>query len=226
MTGTTRQLYLPWLSTLVTSHRGPVDGRSVELPNGICQAAHGSEVDPTELNDPEQATAAALAGLARRVTALTEEITTLDRQLTPLVSQAAPRTSALFGVGTEVAAQLLTTDGDNPDRLRSEAALAHLCRAAPIPASSGRVRRHRLHRGGDRGANHALHHRPLPPALRPTHPRLPATTHHRRPQQARNPPLPQALHRPRRLHRPTRRLRRPHPLTSIGASGWLGGGLP
>lgn len=34
---------------------------------------------------------------------------------------------------------------------------AHLCGAAPIPASSGRVRRHRLHRGGDRGANHALH---------------------------------------------------------------------
>ncbi|WP_204038483.1 transposase, partial [Micromonospora qiuiae] len=96
-------------------------------------------------------------GLARRATALTEEITTLDRQLTPLVRRAAPRTSALFGVGTDVAAQLLTTAGDNPDRLRSEAALAHLCGAAPIPASSGRVRRHRLHREGDRGANHALH---------------------------------------------------------------------
>ncbi|WP_327039060.1 IS110 family transposase [Micromonospora maris] len=114
-------------------------------------------IDPTRLADPEQATAAALAGLARRVTPLTEEITTLDRQLTPLVRQAAPHTSALFGVGTDVAAQLLTTAGDNPDRLRSEAALAHLCGAAPIPASSGRVRRHRLHRGGDRGANHALH---------------------------------------------------------------------
>ncbi|MGA3526799.1 IS110 family transposase [Micromonosporaceae bacterium DT32] len=114
-------------------------------------------IDPTRLNDPEQATAAALAGLARRISILTEEITTLDRQLAPLVRQAAPRTSALFGVGTDVAAQLLTTAGDNPDRLRSEAALAHLCGAAPIPASSGRVRRHRLHRGGDRGANHALH---------------------------------------------------------------------
>jgi hypothetical protein len=37
------------------------------------------------------------------------------------------------------------------------AALAHLCGAAPVPASSGRTRRHRLHRGGDRHANHALH---------------------------------------------------------------------
>lgn len=90
-------------------------------------------IDPTRLNDPEQATATALAGLARRVTALTEEITTRDRQLAPLVRQAAPRTSALFGVGTDVAAQLLTTAGDNPDRLRSEAALAHLCGAAPHP---------------------------------------------------------------------------------------------
>ncbi|MFI7431778.1 transposase [Micromonospora sp. NPDC049836] len=66
-------------------------------------------------------------------------------------------TTALFGVGPDVAAQLLTTAGDSPDRLHSEAALAHLCGTAPIPASSGRVRRHHLHRGGDRGANHALH---------------------------------------------------------------------
>ncbi|WP_328533685.1 transposase [Micromonospora zamorensis] len=113
--------------------------------------------DPNRLHDPEHATAAALVGLARRVTALTEEITALDRQIAPIVRKTAPRTSALFGVGPDVAAQLLTTAGDNPDRLHSEAALAHLCGAAPIPASSGRVRRHRLHRGGDRGANHALH---------------------------------------------------------------------
>jgi transposase len=63
----------------------------------------------------------------------------------------------MFGVGPEVAGQLLATAGDNPDRLRSEAALAHLCGAAPIPASSGRTDRHRLNRGGDRAANNALH---------------------------------------------------------------------
>ena len=53
--------------------------------------------------------------------------------------------------------QLLTTVGDNPDRMRSEAAFAHLCGAAPIPASSGKTRRHRLNRGGDRAANNALY---------------------------------------------------------------------
>ena len=46
---------------------------------------------------------------------------------------------------------------DNPDRLRSEAAFAHLCGVAPIPASSGKTNRHRLHRGGDRAGNSALH---------------------------------------------------------------------
>ncbi|MFJ7782354.1 IS110 family transposase, partial [Streptomyces albidoflavus] len=61
------------------------------------------------------------------------------------------------GVGADVAGQLLATAGDNPDRLTSEAAFAHLCGAAPIPASSGRRDRHRLNRGGDRAANRALH---------------------------------------------------------------------
>ena len=52
---------------------------------------------------------------------------------------------------------LLIAAGDNPGRLRSEAAWAHLCAAAPIPASSGKTQnRHRLNRGGDRQANHAL----------------------------------------------------------------------
>jgi transposase len=43
-----------------------------------------------------------------------------------------------------------------PDRLRSEAAWAHLCGVAPIEASSGKVTRYRLNRGGDRQANSAL----------------------------------------------------------------------
>lgn len=57
----------------------------------------------------------------------------------------------------DTVAALLITIGDNPDRLRSEAAFARLCGVAPIPASSGKITRHRLHRGGDRSANRALH---------------------------------------------------------------------
>jgi hypothetical protein len=47
--------------------------------------------------------------------------------------------------------------GDNPRRLRSEAAFAKLCGVSPVEASSGKVIRHRLNRGGDRHANAALH---------------------------------------------------------------------
>ena len=48
--------------------------------------------------------------------------------------------------------------GDNPDRIRSEAAFAKLCGACPIPASSGvTTGRHRLNRGGHRQANAALY---------------------------------------------------------------------
>lgn len=59
-------------------------------------------------------------------------------------------------VGVDTAGQLLVTAGDNPDRLKSEAKFARLRGAAPIPVSSGRTDRHRLHRGGDRLANNAL----------------------------------------------------------------------
>ena len=61
------------------------------------------------------------------------------------------------GVGPQTAGQLLTSVGDNPGRLGSEASFAHLCGLAPVPASSGRTNRHRLERGGDRAANSALH---------------------------------------------------------------------
>jgi transposase len=110
-----------------------------------------------DLADPVQATKAALRRLARRHQRLTEEIRELDAELAPLVTAAAPGLLALPGVGIEVAGQLLTTAGDNPDRLHSEAALAHLCGVAPIPASTGRTDRHRLNRSGDRAANAALH---------------------------------------------------------------------
>jgi transposase len=113
--------------------------------------------DDTNLTDPTHATAAVLAAIANRIQTLTAEITQADKRLSPAVNAIAPRLNALFGVGPDVAGQLLVTAGDNPDRLRSEAALAHLCGAAPIPASSGRTDRHRLNRAGDRAANHALH---------------------------------------------------------------------
>lgn len=109
------------------------------------------------LSDPLQAVKVALRRLARRHQHLTTEIKDADVELHGLVATAAPGMTDLLGVGVEVVGQLLTTVGDNPQRMRSEAAFAHLCGVAPIPASSGKTRRHRLNRGGDRAANNALY---------------------------------------------------------------------
>jgi transposase len=102
------------------------------------------------------ATATSIRILGRRIVRLEAEITMLEGLLDSLVKDTAPSLLALHGVGTDTAATLLVAAGDNPERLRSEAAWAHLCGVAPIQASSGKVARHRLNRGGDRNANQAL----------------------------------------------------------------------
>ena len=113
--------------------------------------------DPTRAADPQAATVLALRSLARRHQQLSTEITELDKLITPLVRRINPTLYAIFGLGPDTAGQLLVTAGNNPQRLRSEAAFAMLCGAAPLPASSGRTDRHRLNRGGDRQANAALY---------------------------------------------------------------------
>ena len=81
----------------------------------------------------------------------------MDAELDRLTALAAPRLRQLCGIGPEVAGALLAAVGDNPQRLRSEAAFSMLCGASPIPASSGKTVRHRLNRGGNRQANTALY---------------------------------------------------------------------
>lgn len=97
-----------------------------------------------------------LRSLAHRHQALTREINTLTTQLTQLTKQTAPTLYALKGVGPDVAAKLLIAAGDNPHRIRNERAFAALCGVSPVDASSGKQRRHRLNRGGNRQANNAL----------------------------------------------------------------------
>ena len=105
---------------------------------------------------PGYATRIALRELGRRAEFLDGQLERLDELIVPLVAARAPSLLALYGIGPDTAAMLLVAAGDHPERLRSEAAWAHLCAAAPIPASSGKVTRHRLNPGGDRQANHAL----------------------------------------------------------------------
>ena len=84
------------------------------------------------------ATRIALRELGRRAEFLDGQLGRLDELIVPLVSARAPGLLAVHGVGPDTAALLLIAAGDHPHRLRSEAAWAHLCAAAPIPASSGK----------------------------------------------------------------------------------------
>ena len=105
----------------------------------------------------ERAVLLALKTLARRCVDLQREHDQLGIELDQLVTTANPGLRAVYGVGPDTAAQLLLTAGGNRDRLRTDAAFAALCGASPIQASSGKVTRHRLSRGGDRAANNALY---------------------------------------------------------------------
>jgi transposase len=105
---------------------------------------------------PGYATRIALRELGRRAQFLDGQPGRPGELIAPLVTTRAPGLLALYGIGPHTAALLLIAAGDHPGRLRSEAAWAHPCAAAPIPASSGKTVRHRLNPGGDRSANHAL----------------------------------------------------------------------
>jgi transposase len=121
-------------------------------------AAVAAALRPRSDSDPvTYATKLAMRTLARRVLTLVEDNNALDSILAELAAATAPRLLELYGIGIDTAAILLVAAGDNAERVRSEAAWAHLCGVAPLPATSGKVtQRHRLNRGGNRQANHAL----------------------------------------------------------------------
>ena len=113
---------------------------------------------PGPLDTPAASAKHTLRALARRWVTLADEIATHDRHLARLTTETSPTLCAGFGVGAHTAAEMLIIFGDNPDRIRSEAAFAKLCGACPIPASSGMTTgRHRLNRGGHRQVNAALY---------------------------------------------------------------------
>ncbi len=103
----------------------------------------------------ETATRSALKRLAKRYIYLDEEITICEGELQALVEQVNEALTAVRGVSTIIASQLLIKAGDNPERLQSEDAFAALCGVSPLPASSRQTNRFRLNRGGDRARANA-----------------------------------------------------------------------
>jgi transposase len=125
-------------------------------PVGLTNKARA--LKPRVGDDPVRfTTLTTIRALGQRVQYLREETKRLNGLLRPLIRQTAPTLLEVYGVGYDSAAKLLVAAGDNPERIRTEAAWAHLCGVAPIPASSGKTARHRLNRGGNRQANSALY---------------------------------------------------------------------
>ena len=114
-----------------------------------------------DLAEPIDRTAAAvvhtLRTLAQRIGYLAAEIRDLLERITAAIQATAPRLLDQCGVGPDSAAILLIAAGDNPDRLDNDSAFAALCGVSPVEASSGKTRRRRLNRGGNRQANAALY---------------------------------------------------------------------
>ncbi len=143
------------LHTVVSTAPEPIRARFRGLSRRrlISRAARLRSGKPDE---PGTAAKMAIASVARRWLILDAEVETLKGELRHLVGAAAPSLIAKPGVGPDTAGALLVAAGDNPDRLHSEAAFAAVCGVSPVEASSGKVVRHRLNRGGNRAANSAL----------------------------------------------------------------------
>lgn len=91
-------------------------------------ASTDSHTDPVE-----RETRWALKELARRIGFLDDQTGRLEVRIGELAALASPALIGMRGVGPHVAAQLLAAAGDNPGRLRSEAAFAKLCGATTPP---------------------------------------------------------------------------------------------
>jgi transposase len=113
---------------------------------------------PRRLEGPEDALRHTLRTLAKRWQYLDAEAKELTKMIGDLVQRAAPQPLEPFGIGVDTAAEILVVTGDNPERIKSEAALAKLAGIAPVPTGSGMTSgRHRINHGGHRQLNAAIY---------------------------------------------------------------------
>ncbi len=94
--------------------------------------------------------------LTTRIRALTGMIDELDQELERRTAETAPVLLDLPGCGAVTAAKLLAEIGPI-ERFKNDGQLARHSGVAPLEASSGRIQRHRLDRGGNRQLNAALY---------------------------------------------------------------------
>lgn len=99
-----------------------------------------------------------LRSIAKRWLALDQEIGALADAIQKLVLKQAPHLVEAFGIGVDTAAEILIVAGDNPERIKSEAALAKLAGISPVPTGSGMTSgKYRINHGGHRQLNAAIY---------------------------------------------------------------------
>jgi transposase len=129
----------------------------LEIPAGALDTRKWLGKVSRRLARAEQTTRVRVAReLVRQITARTTRIRELEAELAALVQGYAPQLLAERGCGPLTAAKLIGEIA-GADRFATDAKLARIGGAAPIPASSGNTNRHRLDRGGNRQLNCALH---------------------------------------------------------------------
>ena len=132
--------------------------RETATKTPLMLARHLAALRPRALQTPEDALRHSLRSLARRWLALDAEAKEMSTMIADLVGRTAPQLLAQFGIGVDTAAEILIVAGDNPERIKSEAAFAKLAGISPIPAGSGMTSgRHRINHGGHRQLNAAIY---------------------------------------------------------------------
>jgi transposase len=94
--------------------------------------------------------------LVASIRAISRQADGIERELGKLILAYRPALLAEQGLGVLTAATLIGRTA-GAERFPTDAHFARQAGVAPIPVSSGRTDRHRLHRGGDRQLNRALH---------------------------------------------------------------------
>lgn len=145
------------LKTLIINAHAELRDVLDQIRGKVALIRHIAAFRPGDINTPLASGKAAMRALARRWLWLHEEIIAHDKELERLVTERAPDLMMSHGIATLAVAEMLILVGDDPIRIRSEAAFAKLCGVCPIPASSGKTHRFRLNRGGNRQANAALY---------------------------------------------------------------------
>lgn len=99
----------------------------------ITLARHCAALTTEHLDSPDDSMQITLATHAHRWLMLDHEAVELNEHIERLVKTTASQLVQSYGIETDTAAEILILFGDNPERIKSEAALAKLAGISPIP---------------------------------------------------------------------------------------------